>query len=143
MLKNESAQNPTKPTPLRPSRLPDSGGIFTLSNGLRMRKLSRSDRKPKQVKSQRSTGQKVNADVIMLTVQEMTWHSLADGDWAGLLTGQTCGRQLDQSMVDKWHLSVEWESATWPSHGQPRGTQSSVNVVCSKKKFWGPWVLNP
>jgi hypothetical protein len=70
MLKNESAQNPTKPTPLRPSRLPDSGGIFTLSNGLRMRKLSRSDRKPKQVKSQRSTGQKVNADDIsMLTVQ--------------------------------------------------------------------------
>jgi len=83
MLKNESAQNPTKPTPLRPSCLPNSDGIFTLSNGLRMRKLSRSDRKPKQVKSQRSTGQKVNADVIMLTVQEMTWHSLADGDWTG------------------------------------------------------------
>jgi hypothetical protein len=66
----------TKPVPLRPSRLPDSGGIFTLSNGLRMRKLSRSDRKPKQVKSQRSTGQKVNDDISMLTVQEMTWHSL-------------------------------------------------------------------
>jgi hypothetical protein len=104
MLKNESAQNPTKPTPLRPSRLPDSGSIFTLSNKLRMRKLSRSDRKPKQVKSQRSTGQKVNADDIsMLTVQEMTWHSLADGDWAGSLTRQTCGRQLDQSITDKWH----------------------------------------
>jgi hypothetical protein len=86
MLKNESAQNPTKPTPLRLSRLLDSGGIFTLSNRLRMRKLSRSDRKPKQVKSQRSTGQKVNDDVSMLTVQEMTWHSLADGDWAGSLT---------------------------------------------------------
>jgi hypothetical protein len=104
MLKNESAQNATKPVPLRPSRLPDSGGIFTLSNGLRMRKLSRSDRKPKQVKSQRSTGQKVNDDDIsMLTVQEMTWHSLADGDWAGSLTRQTCGRQLDQSIADKWH----------------------------------------
>jgi hypothetical protein len=124
MLKNESARNPTKPTPLCPARLPDSSGIFTLSNRLRMRKLSRSDRKPKQVKSQRSTGQKVNADVIMLIVQEMMWHSMADGDWTGLLTGQTCGRQLDQSMVDKWHLFVEWESATWPSHGQPRGTQS-------------------
>jgi hypothetical protein len=128
MLKNESAWNLMKPTPLRPARLPDSGGIFTLSNGLRMRKLSRSDRKPKQVKSQRSTGQKVNVDVIMLTMQEMTWHSLADGDWIGLLTGQTCGRQLDQSMVDKWHLSVEWESATWPSHGQPPGTQSKWQV---------------
>ena len=80
MLKNESAQNLTKPILLHPSRLPDSGGIFSLSNWLRMRKLSRSDQKPKQVKSQRSTGQKVNADVSMLTVQEMTWHSLSDGD---------------------------------------------------------------
>jgi hypothetical protein len=69
MLKNESAQNLTKPTSLRPSHLLDFGGIFTLSNGLRMRNLSRSDRKPKQVKSQRSTGQKVNADDIsMMTV---------------------------------------------------------------------------
>jgi hypothetical protein len=65
MIKNESAQNLMKPTPLHPSRLPDSGGIFTLSNGFRTRKLSRSDRKPKQVKSQRSTGQKVNADGSM------------------------------------------------------------------------------
>jgi hypothetical protein len=69
MLKNESAQNLMKPTPLRPSRLPDFGGIFTLSNGLRMQKLSHSDRKPKQGKSQRSTGQKVNDDISMLTVQ--------------------------------------------------------------------------
>ena len=83
MLKNESARNLMKPTPLRPAHLPNSGGIFTLSNGLCMRKLSHSDRKPKQVKSQRSTGQKVNVDVIMLTVQEMTWHSLADVDWIG------------------------------------------------------------
>jgi hypothetical protein len=61
-----------------------------------MRKLLCSDRKPKQVKSQRSIGQKVNADDInMMTVQEMTWNSLADGDWVGSLTGQTCGRQLD------------------------------------------------
>jgi hypothetical protein len=68
MLKNESGQNPTKPMPLRLSLLPDSDSIFTLSNGLRMRKLSRSDWKLKQVKSQRSTGQKVNADVSMMTV---------------------------------------------------------------------------
>jgi hypothetical protein len=104
MLKNKSAQNPTKPTPLRPSRLPDSGDIFTLSNRLCMRKLSRYDRKPKQVKSQRSTSQKVNADDInMLTMQEMTWHSLVDGDWASFLTRKTCGKQLDQSITDKWH----------------------------------------
>jgi hypothetical protein len=69
MLKNESVKNSMKPMPLRPPRPPDSGGIFTLSNGLRMQKLSCSDRKPKQVKSQRSTGQKVNADISMLTVQ--------------------------------------------------------------------------
>jgi hypothetical protein len=65
MLKNESARNATKPAPLCLSRLLDFGGIFTLSNGLRMHKLSHSDRKPKQVKSQRSTAQKVNADVSM------------------------------------------------------------------------------
>jgi hypothetical protein len=68
MLKNESTQNPMKPMPLCLSRLPDSSSIFTLSNGLRMRKLSRSDRKPKHVKSQRSTSQKVNDDISMLTV---------------------------------------------------------------------------
>jgi hypothetical protein len=64
MLKNESAQNATKPVPLRPSRLPDSGGIFTSSNGLRMSKISRSVRKAKQVKKG-------------MTVQSVqsTWHA--------------------------------------------------------------------
>jgi hypothetical protein len=42
MLKNESAQNPTKPTPLRPARLPDSGGIIFISNEVRMKKISHS-----------------------------------------------------------------------------------------------------
>jgi hypothetical protein len=50
MLKNESAQNPMKPTPLRPSRFPDSGGIFTLSNGVRMEKISHSVCQAKQAK---------------------------------------------------------------------------------------------
>jgi hypothetical protein len=50
MLKNESAWNATKPVPLRLSRLPNSDGIFTLSNGLRMEKISHSVRKAKQVK---------------------------------------------------------------------------------------------
>jgi hypothetical protein len=36
--------------PLRPSRLPDSGGIFTFSNGVRMEKISRSVRQAKQAK---------------------------------------------------------------------------------------------
>jgi hypothetical protein len=50
MLKNESARNATKHVSLRLSRLPDSGGIFTSSNGLRMEKISRSVRKVKQTK---------------------------------------------------------------------------------------------
>jgi hypothetical protein len=50
MLKNESDWNATKPVPLRPSRLPDSGGIFTLSNGVRMEKILHSVRKVKQAK---------------------------------------------------------------------------------------------
>jgi hypothetical protein len=63
MLKNESSRNATKPVPLCPSRLPDSGGIFTLSNGVRMEKISRSVRKVKQAKKG-------------MTVQSVqsTWH---------------------------------------------------------------------
>ena len=36
--------------PLRSSRLPDSGGIFTFANGVRMKELSRSDRQAKHAK---------------------------------------------------------------------------------------------
>jgi hypothetical protein len=68
MLKNESARNPTKPTPLRPSRLPDSGGIFTLSNGVRMEKISHSVRKVKQAKKKLLTVQSVQS------VRTLTWH---------------------------------------------------------------------
>jgi hypothetical protein len=50
MLKNESAQNPTKPTPLRLVRLPDSGGIIFMSNGVRMKKISHSVCRAKHVK---------------------------------------------------------------------------------------------
>jgi hypothetical protein len=64
MLKNESAQNATKPATLRLSRLPDSGGIFTSSNGLRMSKISRSVQKAKQVKK----------GMIVQSVQS-TWHA--------------------------------------------------------------------
>jgi hypothetical protein len=51
MLKNESARNVMKPMPLRPSHLPDSGGIFTSSNRVRMEKISHSIRKVKQAKN--------------------------------------------------------------------------------------------
>jgi hypothetical protein len=64
MLKNESAQNAMKPVPLRPSHLPDFGGIFTSSNGIHMQKISRSVRKVKQAKKG-------------MTVQSVqsTWHA--------------------------------------------------------------------
>ena len=50
MLKNESAWNPMKPTPLSLSHLPDSGGIIFMSNGVRMEKISHSVRRAKQAK---------------------------------------------------------------------------------------------
>jgi hypothetical protein len=50
LLNFQSAQNATKIVPLRPSRLPDSGGIFTFSNGVRMEEISRSVRQAKQAK---------------------------------------------------------------------------------------------
>ena len=50
MLKNESAWNSTKPTPLRPARLLDSDGIIFMSNGVRMKKISRFDHQVKQGK---------------------------------------------------------------------------------------------
>ena len=40
----------TKIVPLRPSRLPDSGGIFTFANGVRMEEISRSVHQAKQAK---------------------------------------------------------------------------------------------
>ena len=61
MLKNESAQNPTKPIPLRLSCLLDSGGIFTLSNGLRMEKISHFVQKFKQAKNFLLTVQSVQS----------------------------------------------------------------------------------
>jgi hypothetical protein len=36
--------------PLRPSRFPDSGGIFIFANGVRMEEISRFDRQVKQGK---------------------------------------------------------------------------------------------
>jgi hypothetical protein len=50
MLKNESARNLTKPTPLCPSRLPDSDGIIFLSNGVCMEKISHFVCQAKQAK---------------------------------------------------------------------------------------------
>jgi hypothetical protein len=59
MLNFQSARNATKMVPLRPSRSPDSGGIFTFANGVRMEKLSPSVRRAKQAKFWMLTGQAV------------------------------------------------------------------------------------
>jgi hypothetical protein len=67
MLKNESSWNATKPIPLHPSRLPDSSGIFTFSNGLRMEKISHSVRKFKQAK-------KLLTVQSVQPVRSLTWH---------------------------------------------------------------------
>jgi hypothetical protein len=69
MLKNESIRNPMKPTPLRPSRFPDSGGIFIFSNGVRMEEISRFDRQVKQVKIWMLT-------VHVRTVRTATWRAV-------------------------------------------------------------------
>jgi hypothetical protein len=66
MLKNESARNTTKPVPLRLSRLSDSGGIFTLSNGVRMEKISHSVQKVKQAKKIVDCAVRTDADVACL-----------------------------------------------------------------------------
>jgi hypothetical protein len=54
-----------KPIPLRPTHRANSNNIFTFSNGHRMRELLHSGQILKQVKSQRSNWQKVNADVSL------------------------------------------------------------------------------
>jgi hypothetical protein len=74
MLKNESAQNATKPIPLHPSRLPDSSGIFTLSNGVRMEKISHSVRKVKQAK-------KLLTVQSVQSIRTLTWHVRIGDMW--------------------------------------------------------------
>jgi hypothetical protein len=120
MLKNQSSQNWMKPTPLRPARSPDSGHIFTFSNGRCMRELSYSDRFPKQAKSQQvqSNDDIMTSAVLTWQRQVVTSGSPAEGDWS--VTGI-------QPTTDKWHLFGKWLGATWPSHGLPRGTMVLVN----------------
>jgi hypothetical protein len=48
LLNFKSVRNVMKIVPLRPSHLPDSGGIFTFENGVRMKELSRSIHQAKQ-----------------------------------------------------------------------------------------------
>jgi hypothetical protein len=74
MLKNESARNATKPMPLRPSRLPDSGGIIFMSNGVRMEKISHSVRQAKQAKFWMLTVPVRTVRTDTCQSVQLTWH---------------------------------------------------------------------
>jgi hypothetical protein len=100
--------------PLRPSRSPDSGHIFTFSNERCMRELSYSAHFPKQGKCQQVQS---NDDISSADMAE-TSGSPAEGDWS--VTGI-------QPTTGKWHLFGKWLGAMWPSHGLPRGTMVLVN----------------
>jgi hypothetical protein len=81
MLKNESAQNPMKPVPLRPSRLHDFGGIFTLSNEVRMEKISYFVRKVKQGKKLLTVQSVQSVWTLMWNVRTLTWKVCIDATW--------------------------------------------------------------
>jgi hypothetical protein len=81
MLKNESAWNPTKPTPLHPYRLPDFVGIFTLSNRVRMEKISHSVQKVKQAKKLLTVQSVQSVRTLMWQVRTLTWQVCSGDMW--------------------------------------------------------------
>jgi hypothetical protein len=90
LLKFQSAWNVTKMVPLRPSRLPDSSGIFTLSNGLRMEKISQSVRQAKQAKN------------LMLTVPVRIVRT--DADVAGPYVASPYDTDVSSPYNDTWQV---------------------------------------
>jgi hypothetical protein len=102
MLKNESAQNSTKPTPLRPAHLPDSGDIIFISNGVRMKKISHSVRRAKQEKF-----------LTLLTVQSvqsvrmLTWHVHTCDTWK-VRTGHVASPERDTCQADLAFSTRSW-----------------------------------
>jgi hypothetical protein len=79
MIKNESDKKSMKPMPLCPSRLPDSGGIFTLSNGVPMEKILHSVRKVKQGKKLLTVQSVQSVHILTWQVRTLTW-KLCTGD---------------------------------------------------------------
>ena len=115
MLKNKSAQNLTKPAPLRPSRLPDSGGIIFLSNGVRMKKISRFDRKVKQEKNVDWAGHVSVRTTDVAGPYADTWqvsYRTRGSSRECHVSGRfgTFGMQLGQSQSDTCH---HWKGDTW------------------------------
>jgi hypothetical protein len=92
--------------PLRPSRFPDSGGIFIFANGVRMEEISRFYRQVKQVKKgdadctcPYSPYGHVEGRTIM-----MTWHSLI-------------GCFFSSGKLTRVHLQANKEETRGPMHG--------------------------
>ena len=120
MLKNESAQNSMKPTPLCPARLPDSGGIIFMSNGVRMEKISHSVRRAKQAKIWMLTVPVRTGHVSVRTADVAcpyadTWqvpYMTHGGSRECHVSGRfgTFGMQLGQSQSDTCH---HWKGDTW------------------------------
>jgi hypothetical protein len=124
MLKNESARNATKPMPLCPSHLPDSGGIFTLSNGLRMEKISRSVRKVKQAKK--------IVDYAVRTVCTDDDVACPYSDTWQVHTA-TCGRSIQRHVAapgsDTWHAFLVDLAYGWTNPEVTRVTTERVTLA--------------
>jgi hypothetical protein len=135
LLNFQSARNAMKMVPLCLSRLPDSGGIFTFSNGVRMEKLSRSVRQGKQAKF-------LDADCTCHTVRTVTWQGrtirtvmwqvddVACFHWL-MLTNQVLTRVLylangvrTRGPIWRRHVSLIFGSygSCIKSNGSPRGS---------------------
>ena len=114
MLNFQSARIEKKTMPLRPSRFPDSGGIFIFANGVRMEEISRFDRQVKQGKiwdadctCPYSLYDHVEGRTIMLTWQR------DDMEIAGWMF-------VGEYNVDTCLICNEWYENTWPSAWTPR-----------------------
>jgi hypothetical protein len=121
MLKNESAQNATKPMPLRQSRLPDSGGIFTLSNELRMEKISHSVRKVKQAKKLLTVQSVQSIRMMTWHVHTLTWQ-VRTGDVVNP-EGDTC-----QADLDIWAYSWTYPEVTRVTTGRVTCGTDDVSI---------------
>jgi hypothetical protein len=118
--------------PLRPSRLPDSGGIFTFSNGVRMEKISRSVRQAKQAKF-------LDADCTCPYSPYSPYDDVAgpyrlyNDDVAvfyWLIVGESGG--------DTCPVDGKWYEDTWPNPWVPRVPHYWFMIGCIKIVWWSP-----
>jgi hypothetical protein len=130
LLNFQSARNEMKIVPLRPSRFPDSGGIFTFANGVRMEEISRFDRQVKQGKIwdadctyPYSPYRHVEGRTIM-----MMWHILV-------------GCLLTSNMLTRVHLGELCEN-TWPNPRAPR-VAHLLDIIFICKSLWGVRGVRP